>query len=159
MMSAARSVRSNALTVCPICTAPLAPLGITETYDLRPAVDRSVSIDFAICTACGFVCQSNVPSRTTLARYYDRSPRHRSGSVSESERSLYADQARFMLESAELRSKRVLDIGADMGKLLDVLRDDYACETSYEELNAEARAWMRKRGRPRGRGPHERGHL
>jgi SAM-dependent methyltransferase len=137
------------LSECPICRAALVPLGITETYDLRPALPMSVAIDFAICSACSFVCQKHVLPYETIMRYYGDSPKLRRSSATDSDTSLYVEQAGFMSQAAGLTAKRVLDIGADMGKLLDHLAAVHGCATYYQEENATARAWLESEGRHR----------
>src|SRR5665213_858431 len=112
-------MQSVELSACPICGGPLVPLGVTETYDLKPALALNVPVEFAICSACSFVCQQSVLPLDMLMQYYGNSPKLRCGMASESDASLYVHQADFMSQTGELRSKRMLDIGADMGKLLD----------------------------------------
>jgi hypothetical protein len=142
-------MQSVELSACPICGGPLVPLGVTETYDLKPALALNVPVEFAICSACSFVCQQSVLPLDVLMQYYGNSPKLRCGTASESDASLYVHQADFMSQTGELRSKRVLDIGADMGKLLDHLASAYDCSTYYQEENATARSWLQSEGRHR----------
>lgn len=134
------------LCACPICSGELVPLGISEHYDLK-ALGERVSIDFAMCGACTFVCQSRVLPLDALMRYYQDSPKLREAVPSDTDAGLYAAQAAFMERAGELHGKRVLDIGADMGKLLDHLAHAYRAQTYYQEENATARAWLQDNGR------------
>jgi len=143
------AVQARELRACPICQGQLVQLDITETYDLRPALPYRLAVDFAICGDCSFVCQLRVLPLEVIKQYYGNSPKLRCGTASESDSSLYAEQAAFMAQAGDLTSKRVLDVGADMGKLLDRLATEFGCRTFYQEENSAARAWLQSQGRHR----------
>jgi len=131
---------------CPICKGGVRPLGVVESYAL-PLLQASATIEFGTCADCGFTTQMNPVSGDSLLAYYANSPRFRAEDVSASEARLYADQAQFMAAAGPLADKRVLDIGADMGKLLDHLKSAHGCTTNYQEQNLQARAYLRSHGR------------
>lgn len=140
------SIEMQRIAACPICGGAMEPLGLSEEYTLK-ALGARVRIDFGICRACSFVCQTSVLPLDALMRYYRDSPKLREGKPSATDRDLYAAQAAFMASAAPLRETSVLDVGADMGKLLDHLAADYGCRTFYQEENATAKAWLREHGR------------
>lgn len=134
------------ITTCPVCDSKPAPAGVTETYALRIAQER-VAIDFAVCPACGFVFQQNPLTREMLRQYYSNSPRFRSQTTNESEDALRRAQLAF-IEAGRVRGPvgSVLDIGADMGKLLDLFWER-GWKTAYIEDSEYARAYLDAAGR------------
>lgn len=133
---------------CPICAGLPTPLGLSVTYSLTSLGER-VSIDYACCPSCGFVFQRNPLTWKSLRAYYQASPRYRDAEVNDVETQLCRTQAGFMESAGPLRERSVLDFGADMGKLLDVLAAEYGCVTSYIEENEEARRYLNNQGRHR----------
>lgn len=144
-------IEQESISTCPICGSKLGSLGIAENYALQP-LQAKVRIEYCACAACDFVMQSNPVVGPSLEKYYANSPRYRTTEVSDTEARLYSAQAAFMAASAPLRNRRVLDIGADMGKLLDHLQSEHGCETSYQEQNVAARVHLSDQGRHRDAG-------
>ena len=141
-------ITHETISACPICAGRIRPLGLTERYNLQP-FRASVEIRYEACEACGFVLQGNPVVGQSLQQYYADSPRYRVPEVSSTEARLCAEQAAFMSASRQLQGTRVLDIGADMGKMLDHLQSEYGCKTTYQEQNLTARAYLSSHGRHR----------
>lgn len=135
------------ISACPVCTGIPSSLGMSETYWLAPLGER-VKVDFAVCQSCGFVFQSAPLTRGSLKAYYRESPRYRSAEVNAEEDGLRRAQLAFIERDGALDSKLVLDIGADMGKLLDLIAER-GCTTAYMEDNEEARRHLNQHGRHR----------
>jgi hypothetical protein len=131
---------------CPICGGELVSLDLPEDYDLK-ALGTRVRIEYGLCRSCAFVCQTRALLKDELMRYYRDSPKLREGIPSETDAQLYGAQSAFMQQTGDLHGKRVLDVGADMGKLLDHLSNVYGCKTFYQEENATARSWLEAHGR------------
>lgn len=136
------------ISQCPICAGLPTALGITVGYSVA-ALRGRVSIDYACCPACGFVFQRNPLTWESLRGYYRQSPRYRPAEIDESEAQLCLAQANFMADAGPLDGRSILDVGADMGKLLDVLAAKHACKTAYMEENEEAKRQLRSHGRHR----------
>lgn len=141
-------MKTRQIAACPICASDVEPLDVRETYELK-ALAGSITVDLVMCRACQFVCAGTVLPLDALMRYYEQSPKLREAVPSATDRALYAAQAGFMQRAGRLAGARVLDIGADMGKLLDHLRGEYGCQTFYEEANLTALAWLRESNRHR----------
>jgi 2-polyprenyl-3-methyl-5-hydroxy-6-metoxy-1,4-benzoquinol methylase len=139
-------MHTKELASCPICSGELVSLGISEDYEIT-ALSARVTIDFAICRGCGFVCQSRALLFEAMMQYYQDSPKLREAVPSRTDLTLYDAQATFMERAGKLRATRVLDIGADMGKLLDHLLVQYGSETYYEEENRTAKLWLQQSNR------------
>src|SRR5258708_139726 len=133
------------ISECPLCNGQPTRLGITVDYNLN-TLNEKVSIDYAACLPCGFIFQTNPLSWDRLSKYYKTSPRYRSSEVDAWERSLCLNQLHFIEEGLK-RGSKVFDIGADMGKMLDLLADKYGCETTFMEENEAARQYLRGHGR------------
>jgi len=131
---------------CPACFGKLQSLCVSAIYPLR-VLNAFASIDFGCCSECHHVLQLNPVCGESLSTYYAGSPRFRSSVLLESEHLLYGNQARFMNNESALAGASVLDFGADMGKLLDRIQDDYGCKTSYIEHNDAARDHLASEGR------------
>ncbi len=132
---------------CPICSGIAAPLGIRLSFHIA-ALNEKVQIDFACCNSCTFVFQSNPLTRRDLEKYYRESPRYRSADVDALEDGLRRHQVAFIERDGPLQRKSALDVGADMGKLLDLLRER-GCATAYMEDSEAACRHLRSHGRHR----------
>jgi SAM-dependent methyltransferase len=117
---------------CPICQKPADPLDVKVSYGL-PCFTERVQIEFSCCEPCGFVFQSNPLTRPDLETYYRASPRYRSAEDNVTEDSLRKAQLNFMTVAGLRQGCSVLDVGADMGKLLDLIQQRYAATTAYME--------------------------
>src|SRR5215468_8767051 len=104
---------------CPICGWTATLLGVRMSFRVA-ALNEQVQIDFACCNSCTFVFQSNPLTRENMEKYYRASPRYRSADVDALEDGLRRNQAAFIEQAGPLQGKNVLDVGADMGKLLDL---------------------------------------
>lgn len=132
---------------CPICGSTASSLGVRLRFRLV-AFDEPISIDFAGCEECSFVFQANPLTRDGMATYYCNSPRLRSATVNPAEDALRRSQVAFIERHGLLTGKSVLDIGADMGKLLDVFVER-GCETAFMEDAETACRHLRSHGRHR----------
>ena len=132
---------------CPICSGIATPLGIRLSFHIA-ALNEKAQIDFACCNSCTFVFQSNPPTRAILKKYYRASPRYRSADVDTLEDGLRRNQVAFIERDGPLQGKAALDVGADMGKLLDLLRER-GCITAYMEDSEAACQHLRSHGRHR----------
>jgi SAM-dependent methyltransferase len=135
------------LTHCPVCGAGANPLDICLSFRIA-ALNETVSIEFACCCDCTFVFQANPLTRETLKSYYRNSPRYRATNSSEQEDALRRNQVAFLERVKPVHGLSVLDVGADMGKLLDVLAER-GCYTAYSEDSEEGCRYMRCHGRHR----------
>lgn len=136
------------ITVCPICRRAATPLDIRISYSLPCFKDR-VHIEFGCCEPCGFVFQTNPLTRADLETYYRASPRYRSTDDSPTENRLRETQLNFMAKAGLRQECSVLDIGADMGKLLDLVKQRFAASTAYMEDSDFACAYINAHGRHR----------
>ena len=141
------AVTRTLLRDCPICRGPIEGLGITVDYGV-PALNARISVGFAACGDCSFVFQQDPVSFESMTKYYQSSPRYRSGVTENVEAALYASQAAFMERDGCIQGASVLDIGADMGKLLDVLVT-HGCSTWFMESNLTALEFLTSSGRHR----------
>ena len=141
------SVSRRFFRTCPICGGSSDELGIVVDYGV-PALGKRISVSFAACEACLFAFQQNPVSDDQMTLYYKSSPRYRCERVEDVEASLYARQFAFMEQSGSVRGVSALDIGADMGKLLDVLHAQ-GCQTAFMESNEKAVAYLNSHGRHR----------
>jgi|GEM_PF-3508884 len=130
---------------CPNCGGCSFETGVTVSY-LVHSLNEKVSIDFGACS-CGFVFQRNPLAWESLKKYYENSPRYRSAIDDSWDRVLCRNQLAFFEHTGPLRSRRVLDIGADLGKMLDLLQASYGCRTAYMEQNEAALHYLRSHGR------------
>jgi 2-polyprenyl-3-methyl-5-hydroxy-6-metoxy-1,4-benzoquinol methylase len=133
------------LARCPICGGDSLVKAATVSYTVH-ALDEKIAIDFATCR-CGFVFQRNPLQWQSIKTYYENSPRYRSTTDDSWDRVLCRNQLAFFEQAGPLRGARVLDIGADMGKMLDLLQASYGCTTAYTEVNDVALRHLRSHGR------------
>ncbi len=133
---------------CPICGGQSDALGITVDYGV-PALGARIPISFAACRACAFAFQQDPVRDDQMERYYRASPRYRSEVVDKTEAALGAAQVAFMEATGPVgNGPSVLDIGADMGKLLDRLHAR-GCQTAFMESNEKAIEYLSSHGRHR----------
>lgn len=130
------------VSACPVCDGKPKFLDSKVLYNLD-TLNTQVSVSFAACLQCGFVFQADPLSWDSLAEYYRSSPRYRSASNDSIDRILCCNQLQFIEETGQMKGCTVLDIGADMGKMLDLMADRYGCETSYMEENEAAIQYLR----------------
>jgi hypothetical protein len=115
---------------CLACAQPTHEIA-RETYEVR-ALGRRIDVVFGVCELCGLLQQTPPLDAQTLALYYRNSLQLRTTDVSPIEREVFVAQAAFM---GELRGKRVLEVGADMGQFLDHLAD-LGAHTFHDEAAA-----------------------
>jgi 2-polyprenyl-3-methyl-5-hydroxy-6-metoxy-1,4-benzoquinol methylase len=135
------------LTHCPVCGGGANPLDICLSFRIA-ALNETVPIEFACCSDCTFVFQANPLTREALKSYYRNSPRYRATNIGEQEDALRRNQVAFLERAKPLHGLSVLDVGADMGKLLDVLAER-GCRTAFTEDSEEGCRYMRGHGRHR----------
>lgn len=138
----------SAISHCPICAAAAEPLGIDISYGLA-CFGQRVAVSYSVCPSCGFVFQSNPLTRKDLATYYRASPRYRSAAHNSAENALHLAQVEFMRKGGLRDGSAVLDIGADMGKLLDLVKESCNATTAYIEDSELAAAHINAHGRHR----------
>lgn len=138
------------INLCPICGAEACSLNLGISYGIK-CFDERVKIDFSCClnNNCRFVFQCNPLSRSDTITYYKSSPRYRSPEQSTVDFRLYDSQLEFMVSAGFERQASVLDIGADMGKLLDVAKERYGAVTAYMEDNEYACSYLNTHQRHR----------
>lgn len=137
------------LSHCPICQAAAKPLDIAISYGL-PCFKERVRIVFTRCPSCAFVFQSNPLERADMATYYSASPRFRSAEDYDPlERLLHQTQLGFMVGNGLRPRSTLLDIGAEMGRLLDLAKKRYDAVTAYIEDSVFACEYINAHGRHR----------
>lgn len=103
-------------------------------------LDTVVPLTYKICQDCQFIFQGEYVGDAFLNAYYEASPMLRRPEPTEFEVDQNRRQARFLAAHADLRAKRVVEIGAHAGAFLRHLHAEYGCEAYFDELSQEARA-------------------
>ena len=132
------NIRHEIISHCPVCDSDdLEDTGVAETYYLR-AFNARTQIRFSACRSCGFFFQSNPLALELANEYYNANNQLRFTELLEVEEQVHGKQAQFIAGPISFDALKVLEIGANTGKLLDYLKKKHGCDTWFDELNNEA---------------------
>ncbi len=109
-----------------------------------PNLERIVEVPYAACQDCKLIFQANYVGDEFLNYYYAHSPMLRRAEVTSYETDQHRRQSEFLIRNCPPDNCRVLEIGAGSGGFLSYLKQNFACQTWFDELSVEAATTMLK---------------
>ena len=123
---------------CRVCLSKnILDTGIQKKFYLIN-LEQTIKFNFSICKDCQFIFQSEYVGDDYLELYYKLSPMLRRAEPTKFEIEQNKRQCSFLSHHFNLNSKSVLEIGAHAGAFLVYLKNEYDCDTYFNELSEEA---------------------